>query len=156
MTNPEMTLLSTALAAAAQVLAGDPANEGAWSDARAALDHYGVGPDADSELCAAVEAKDARQLARILAEWESGARLMLVRDRDVLKRALKAYRKRMKVTLLEAESSLAGGPMSAGRKSSIVGIVPPERYPREVWDELVRQKRLLRGDRGTYELAPGG
>lgn len=155
MTNPEMTLLSSSLEAAVRILADDAANEGAWSDARAALEHHGVGPDADAELSAAIDGKDADALARIVAGWTSGTRLMLERDRGVLKRALKAYRKRLKVTLLEAESSLAGGPMSAGRHSSIVGIVPPERYPREVWDELVRQKRLVAGDRGTYELAPG-
>ena len=45
--------------------------------------------------------------------------------------------------------------MSAGRESNIVGIVPPERYPREVWDTLVRQKKLVDRGRGTYELAPG-
>ncbi|MCB9908556.1 MAG: hypothetical protein H6830_12620 [Planctomycetes bacterium] len=81
---------------------------------------------------------------------------MLERDRDVLKRAMKAYRKTLKVTILAAESSLGGGPMSGGRKSSIVGITPPDRYPREVWEELVRQGRLLGGTRGTYELPPGG
>lgn len=155
MTNPEMTLVSSALEKAARILADDPGNEAAWADARAALTHHGVGPDADAELHGAIEARDAEVLAGILAQWASGARLMLEHDRGVLKRALKAYRKRMKVTLLEAESSLGGGPMSGGRKSSIVGIVPPERYPREVWDELVRQKKLVAGDRGTYELAPG-
>jgi hypothetical protein len=31
--------------------------------------------------------------------------------------------------------------------------VPPARYPRAVWDELVRQKRLF-GERGVYELPP--
>jgi len=40
--------------------------------------------------------------------------------------------------------------------SDIVGIVPPERYPRAVWDHLVRQKRLLADGQGTYELPPGG
>ena len=37
----------------------------------------------------------------------------------------------------------------------VCGIVPPERYPREVWDTLVRQKKLVDRGRGTYELAPG-
>ena len=46
--------------------------------------------------------------------------------------------------------------MSAGRSSNIVGIVPPDRYPREVWDHLVRQKRLVADKQGTYELRPGG
>lgn len=155
MQDPEMTLLSSALEALAPGLGDGPAGDAAWSAARAALAHYGVGAAQDAELAAAVEQRDAQALRSILAQWASGKRLMLERDRDVLKRALKAYRKRLKVTLLDAESSIAGGPMSAGRQSSIVGIVPPDRYPREVWQELVRQKRLIDRGRGTYELAPG-
>jgi hypothetical protein len=45
--------------------------------------------------------------------------------------------------------------MSAGRQSTILGIRPPDRYPRAVWDELVRQGRLVGGKHGLYELGPG-
>ena len=69
---------------------------------------------------------------------------------------MKAYRKSFKVTVLDAESSLGGGPMSSGRKSTITGIMPPRRYPIDVWDYLVHQGRLLGGARGIYELPPGG
>ncbi|MCP3920929.1 MAG: hypothetical protein GY711_35825 [bacterium] len=79
---------------------------------------------------------------------------MLEHDRGVLKRALKAFRKSLKVTLLADESTLGGSAMSGGRKSTIVGIRPPERYPRETWDELVRQGRLKYAGHGTYELPP--
>ena len=34
--------------------------------------------------------------------------------------ALKAFKKRLKVTRLDAESSVAGGPLSSGRKADIV------------------------------------
>ena len=71
-----------------------------------------------------------------------------------LKRALKAFRKRLKITVLDAESSIGGGPMSSGRQSAIIAITPPERYPRSVWDELVRQDRLLDAKAGMYELPP--
>ncbi len=150
-----MTLLCSALEAVTRELSGDPASDGAWSTAHSELGYYGISAEDDAELFAAVESRDASKLAEIVVQWASGDRLMLEHDRGVLKRALKAYRKRLKVTLLDAESSVAGGPMSAGRRSSIVGIVPPERYPREVWDELVRQKRLIDDGRGMYELAPG-
>ncbi|HPF13030.1 MAG TPA: hypothetical protein P5218_16580 [Planctomycetota bacterium] len=156
MPDPAMSLFFSALQGVVQQLAGDPADDAAWTQARAALAHYGVGEDQDAELVNLVEARDAEGLAEVLAQWTSGKRLMLERDRDVLKRAMKAYRKTLKVTILAAESSLGGGPMSGGRKSSIVGITPPDRYPREVWEELVRQGRLLGGTRGTYELPPGG
>ncbi|MEZ6015914.1 MAG: hypothetical protein R3F49_12420 [Planctomycetota bacterium] len=153
--DPNMTLVSSALEAALPALAADAASESAWTAVRAALAHHGVSSEADPELFAVIAARDAAQLAKIVGDWTSGKRLMLERDRDVLKRALKAYRKSLKVTVLDAESSVAGGPMSAGRKSTILGIVPPNRYPRAVWDELVRQKRLVDAGRGIYELAPG-
>jgi len=156
MINPDMTLLFTLLGEVHQKLSADSEDPSAWSQAAEGLETYTVGEEQDAELVAAIAARDSAQLAEILEGWTSGKRLMLERDRAVLKRAMKAYRKRLKVTILSAESSLGGGPMSTGRKSSIVGIHPPDRYPREVWDELVRQKRLLGGDRGTYELPPGG
>lgn len=154
--DPNMTLLCSALESVLAALESDETNAAAWADARNALRHYGVGEGDDEELWLAVECEDRDALRTIVSGWVSGERLLLERDRAVLKRAMKAYRKRLKITLLDAESSVAGGPMSAGRSSDIVGIVPPDRYPREVWDHLVRQKRLV-ADRGnTYELPPGG
>jgi hypothetical protein len=70
----------------------------------------------------------------------------------VLERALKAFRKRLKVTRLDDESKVGGSPMSSGRRSSVVGITPPERYPPSVWAELARQGRLIADRGGTYEL----
>lgn len=155
MNDPSMTLVSSALELVVNDLATGPDTDRAWAAAREALAHHGVGADVDPELSAAMETRNAAALTAIVGGWTQGKRLMLERDRDVLKRALKAYRKSLKVTVLDAESSVAGGPMSAGRKSSITGIIPPNRYPREVWDELVRQKKLIHAGRGIYELAPG-
>jgi hypothetical protein len=72
---------------------------------------------------------------------------------DELKQALKAFRKRLKLTRLDAESSVGGGPLSSGRDSGIVAISPPQQFPQAVWDELVRQGKLKPAGRGTYELA---
>jgi hypothetical protein len=71
---------------------------------------------------------------------------------EQLKQALKAFRKRLKLTRLDAESNLGGGPLSSGRNSGIVAIAPPQQFPQEVWDELVRQGKLKKAGRGTYEL----
>ena len=71
---------------------------------------------------------------------------------EQLKQALKAFRKRLKLTRLDAESNLGGGPLSSGRDSGIVAILPPQGYPQAVWDELVRQGKLKPAGRGTYEL----
>jgi hypothetical protein len=71
---------------------------------------------------------------------------------EELKRAFKAFRKRLKMTRLDAESSIAGGPLSSGRRSDIVAISPPNEYPQAVWDALVKQGKLKSAGRGMYEL----
>jgi len=149
--DPQMELLSTVLAEVVESPPGGAPTK-TWADAREALTASAVN---EPDVGAAVAAEDAAAVRGLLDEWRSGKRHLPEHDREVLKRAMKAYRKRFKITVLEAESSIAGGPMSAGRKSTIVGITPPERYPRAVWDELVRQGRLLSSGRGgTYELPP--
>jgi hypothetical protein len=72
---------------------------------------------------------------------------------EVLQRALKAFKKRLKLTQLDAESSVGVGPMSGGRSSGIVAITPPNQYPRAVWGALVAQGRLKKASPGQYELA---
>src|SRR5437899_12814282 len=74
--------------------------------------------------------------------------------KEQLKGALKAFKKRLKLTRLDAESQLSKNPLSTGRGAGIVAIIPPVDYPREVWDELVRQKKLKKAGYGLYELAP--
>ncbi len=71
---------------------------------------------------------------------------------EVLARALKAFKKRLKLTQLDHESRIGVGPMSSGRPSGIVAITPPNQYPRAVWDALVDQGRLKKASQGQYEL----
>lgn len=72
---------------------------------------------------------------------------------EQLKSALKAFRKRLKLTRLDDESRLTSrNPMSAGKKSEIAAILPPREFPREVWQELARQGKLRDTGRGFYEL----
>jgi hypothetical protein len=70
-----------------------------------------------------------------------------------LKLALKAFKKRLKLTRLDAESRIGVGPMSSGSTWGIVAIIPPNQYPRSVWDELVRQGKLKNAGEGMYALA---
>jgi hypothetical protein len=86
---------------------------------------------------------------------EPGAALPNGLDPAQLKNALKAFRKRLKLTLLDDESRLGHGPMSSGGRSGIVAISPPDRYPQAVWDELVRQGKLRYAHHGLYELSDG-
>ena len=74
------------------------------------------------------------------------------RDKATLKSALKAFRKRLKLKRLDDESRLGGGAMTGGKASSIAAIEPPTQFPRETWDELVRQGRLTKASSGLYAL----
>jgi hypothetical protein len=73
---------------------------------------------------------------------------------DVLKHALAAFKKRLKLTKLDDESRLGVGKRvtTGGRKSAVVAIIPPTQYPRAVWDELASQGKLKRSGSGFYEL----
>ena len=72
-------------------------------------------------------------------------------DKLVLKRAMKAFRKRLRVTRLDDESSYSRGAFSGGKVSGIVAIRPPDQFAQAVWDELVKQGRLIESD-SLYEL----
>jgi hypothetical protein len=72
--------------------------------------------------------------------------------KEELKQAFKAFKKRLKLIRLDAESQLRGGPLTSGWDSGIVAIQPPSEYSQAVWDELVRQGRLKPAGHGTYEL----
>jgi hypothetical protein len=74
--------------------------------------------------------------------------------KEELKAALKAFKKRLKLTRLDQESQLSRSPTTGGRASDIVAITPPGQYPAAVWDELVKQGKLKKAGHGTYELAP--
>jgi hypothetical protein len=74
-------------------------------------------------------------------------------DPAVLKRAMKAFRKRLKLTRLDQESKLGRSPLTGGKKSAIVAIQAPYGYDQEVWQELVKQGKLKDAGRGFYELA---
>jgi len=151
MFDPQMQLLSTVLSTVAAQVATDPTNEAPWAEARNAL---GLTRTPEPELARIVDAHDIATLTVLVEEWRSGKRHLPLQDREVLKRALKAFRKSLKVTRLDAESSIGGGPMSSGRSSGILGMRPPDRYPRAVWDELARQRRLISAGHGLYELPP--
>jgi hypothetical protein len=69
-----------------------------------------------------------------------------------LKSAMKAFRKRLKLTCLDDQSRIGVGPLSSGRRASIVGITPPDQFPAAVWEELARQGKLKYAGSGQYEL----
>ncbi len=134
---------------AAAVLRVDRADETGWDAAARELELY---PEDDVELFVAIDDRDLEALRAITTQWSSGARALPLHDRNLLKRALKAFRKRLKLVRLDADSSVGGGPMSSGRDSGIVGVRAPNQFPAEVWELLVKQGRMVEGRDGTHEL----
>lgn len=151
MTEHATTLIGRTLAGVVAALDAEPGRSEPWADARRAL---ALLRDENPALTAAVEGEDLEALRAVVDGWYAHDHGLPEQDRNLLKRAMKAYRKRLRLTVLDAESTVGGGPMSAGRHSDIVGITPPDHYPRDVWDELVRLERLRDAGHGTYELGP--
>jgi hypothetical protein len=73
-------------------------------------------------------------------------------SKEELRLAMKAFRKRLKLTRLDDESSLGYGPMSSGQQSGIVAITPPHQFPKAIWQELAKQGKLKRDRGGLYAL----
>jgi hypothetical protein len=67
---------------------------------------------------------------------------------EELKRAYKAFKKRLKLTRLDDESGLSPG----NKRSAISGITPPTGFPPGIWEELATQGKLRREGYGTYSL----
>ena len=70
---------------------------------------------------------------------------------EVLKRAFKAFKKRLKLTALDEDSRLGHGAFSNG-PAGVSAIQPPNQYPAEVWQELHRQGKVRNVGHGLYEL----
>jgi hypothetical protein len=71
---------------------------------------------------------------------------------EELKRALKAFKKRLKLMRLDDESGLSRG---GGRKTGITGITPPTGHPPGIWEELAKNGKIKREMGATYSLIEG-
>ena len=72
--------------------------------------------------------------------------------KETFKRAMKALRKRLKVTRLDDESRLGGDAMTKGERSRILAVKPPQQYPPEVWQALEELGRVKHIGQGLYEV----
>ena len=68
-----------------------------------------------------------------------------------LKLALKAFKKRLKVTRLENDSKLGGSPLT-GSRGTITAVAPPNQYPPAIWDALAREGKIRSAGHGLYSL----
>ena len=69
-----------------------------------------------------------------------------------LKRAMKAFKKRLKLTRLDDESGLCHSSAVKSRGTGIVAVRPPDNYPQSVWDKLVEMGKLRNTGNGLYEI----
>jgi len=102
--------------------------------------------------------RDVAGLAELIEQLRAPQAPPATPDEDVpsvetCKRALRAFRKRVKFTRLDDESKLGRGPLTKGAGSSPAAITPPAEWPHSVWNELVGQGKLRYVGRGFYELA---
>ena len=70
---------------------------------------------------------------------------------EELRKALKAFKKRLKLTQLEEDSKLGHSPLT-GSRSRIVSIQPPAGFGKDIWEELADRGKLRRDGVGFYEL----
>lgn len=74
---------------------------------------------------------------------------------EELRKALKAFKKRLKSTQLDDDSRLGHSPLSGSGKQKIVSMQPPAGFGKEIWEELADKGYLKRDGIGFYELVPG-
>ena len=72
--------------------------------------------------------------------------------KEELKLAMKAFRKRLRLTRLDDESKLGHGAMTSGGKSGVCAITPPNQYPPEIWKALAEKGKLKYVGHGLYEM----
>jgi hypothetical protein len=140
------------------IAAADAASAGPhWGALHKALLKAKVDPHAILRL---VTARDAGQAALML-RWLRGEDVEVAApavqeapkvDPEVMKAAMKAFRKRLKFARLDAESRLGVRPTTTGKKAEIDAIIAPSDYPRSVWEALVAAGRLRREGGGFYAL----
>ena len=99
--------------------------------------------------------RDVAQLAELIEQLrnpeEAPESSDDVSDEDC-KHAYHAFKKRMKLTVLDEESKLGRSPLTKGSAGSTAAIVPPSEWPDAVWQKLVRQGKLHYIGDGFYEL----
>lgn len=71
------------------------------------------------------------------------------------KKALRAFRKRLKLTQLDDDSRLGHSPLSGSGRSKVVAIQPPAGFGKEIWEELAESGFLKRDGNGFYQLVEG-
>jgi len=110
-----------------------------------------VPEESDAELASAAEsgAPDDDDAGELSAS--SSSRTV---DDETMKKAMRAFRKRLKLTRLDHESRLGVGPLSGGKKADVDAIMAPREFADDVWEALAESGQLRRVGKGFYMLPP--
>ncbi len=152
MTDEPNWLLITRLRAVAEAVrtAADATAAGAaWRSADVAVAAGGAADDADVAL--PVMERSLPDLDALLDAWTTRRKPLSAWDQAVLKRAMKAFHRRLDLTRGDDEVSSSRNPLTRGEASSISGVRPPEKYPADIWSLLVAQGRLAEAGDGVLE-----
>ena len=101
---------------------------------------------------AVVGMRDVAGLAELVCRVGAPADSQAQIDPETLKKAYEAFRKRLKLTVLDEQSTLGRSPLTKGAGSAVAVVAPPVEWPAEVWQELVRQGKLRYAGGGLYAL----
>jgi hypothetical protein len=71
---------------------------------------------------------------------------------EEMRKALKAFKKRLKLTRLDDDSKIGHGPLSGTGKVETVAIQPPSGFGRDIWEELADKGYLKRDTSGFFSL----
>lgn len=124
----------------------------AWTLAARLLTRFPVDPAESKRVLAAKDHPGLDAMVRQLenpAPREPATAPATITEGDMTA-ALKAFRKRLKLTRLDQESKLGGRYTSGGKKSDIDAIVPPTDFPPAVWKALEAAGRLTHTGGGFY------
>ena len=116
-------------------------------------EHRGATPLDNSEIKArgAQSVADGRTVGQMRAEAAAAGGYDSLEEAN-LKRALKAFRRKLKNFRRDDESKLGSKYVTSGKTSGISAIEPPKEFPAAVWQKLAESGRLKRSGGGTYEL----
>lgn len=125
-----------------------------WKQAYALLKKT---PAAGNHLDNVVARRDVEELTRAIGELRGSAAASAVPaaevDIEILRAALKAFKRRLKFSRLDDESRIdPRDPTTKGDTAQISAIEAPREWESEVWAELVRRGVLKRSGPGMYEF----
>lgn len=132
---------------------GSPAkaNE-AWALAERLLARLPVDQRAAADACSERNAEVLDAIVARLENPEKPASAGASIPEGDLERAMRAFKKRLKVMRLADESKLGGRQLTGGRESEIDAIMPPTDFPPAVWIALAERGDLKHTGGGFYSL----